>query len=399
MTEDQTTTDFRATELADKQFVPMQMSEPAAKPEPSFSSETEGLRAAATELQERRATEEREPIRREYRATETNERMPLEQTRKLSEAADDLKNLREVEDAAASELAAMSLREKVDHFLAQGEQQPAASPAEQQPQQQQAEPAPQPESVEAVNGVDPEVARALENPKIRQAINEQISHSEQARQQYMAALHQVSQIQAAAITRQFPELAGATQETLPAILNAINVRDPARAQAIVSHLQSTSKQIEATNQQIRAEQQRAAQQAAHQFQAYSKAEDSKFEEFEKTRPASEVKAVRGAVIDTLVNHYGVDKEELARMWATNPMLRAAPIQRLLYDITRFHIAQDGIKKAPPVNRPVMRPGEVDTSGADHSGVREAMREFSKAPTAKSAAAALMARRRAAANQR
>jgi hypothetical protein len=383
----------------------MTMAEPAAPAPETFKSDTDGLRDAASELQERRATEGREPIRREYRATETNERMPLEQTRKLSEAADDLKNLREVEDAAASEFAAMSLREKVDHFLQeqQQEQPQQQQPLQQQPQQQQEQLAPQPESVEPVNGVDPEVAKALENPKIRQAINEQIQHSEQARQQYMAALHQVSQIQAAAITHQFPELAGVTQETLPAVLNAINSRDPARAQAIVNHLQSTSKQIEVTNQQIRAEQQHAAQQAAHQFQAYSKAEDSKFEDFEKTRPASEVKAVRDNVGKVLKDDFGIDPAALLRLYNSHPAFRSAEAQKLLYTAVRYSLAERGVRanRSIPKNLPpVQRPGtDGDFGHVDHSGVREAMRAFAADSTPKKAAAALMARRRAAANQR
>jgi hypothetical protein len=122
-------------------------------------------------------------------------------------------------------------------------------------------------------------------------------------------------------------------------------------------------------------------------------EDEAFETFAKTRPEAEVKQVRGAVADVLTKEYGIDRSALAQLWNTSPLLRSAPVQKLLYDLTRFHLAQQNIRKAPMPNRPVQRPGEVSI-GHDYSELTQKMRDFAADSTPRKAAA-LMARRRAA----
>jgi hypothetical protein len=379
-------------------FQEMPPNTPAPKDE-TFGSDVHGLKSAAAELQMHREAKA-EPVPREYGKTVdgrfTGEKSDITQTIDLERASSDLADQRRAERHAQEALEALHHRQEIDKFRSDADRQAlleAHQPVDPQPEQT----APQ-----QTNGVDPEVARALENPKVREAINQQIQQSEIARQQYMAALHQVSQIQAAAITNQFPELAGATQETLPAVLNAINARDPARAQAIVNHLQSASKQIEVTNQQIRAEQQRAAQQAQQQFSAYATLEDSKFSDFENSRPAGEARQVRANLETVLREDFDIDPGALLQLYNSNPALRSAEAQKLIYSAVRASLAERAVRNTtrkglPPVS---MRPG----AGYDHASgesvvVANKMRDFASDPTAKKAGAALAARRRMAALNR
>lgn len=171
----------------------------------------------------------------------------------------------------------------------------------------------------------------------------------------------------------------------------MRVQNPARFAQVAGHLQQIQT-ITAHAQQI---QQAQAQQAAQQFEAYKQAEDNRYTDYEKTRPATEVRAVRENLLNVLTRHYDVDPHALEQLWHSSPVLRSAPVQRLLYDVVRFHLAQDGIKAARPSLPPVMRPGEDSFhDDGETAQAKAAMRQFQSNPNPKSAAAALMARRRA-----
>jgi hypothetical protein len=365
-------------------FTPMPTPSAPAPEAETFSSNVDGLSQAANELNSHRELEE-PPLVREYQnlaGEHKGERRPLNETVDIHRAAQDLADARRAERDAQEVLAAHALQKEID---AERQSLEALPPVEPQPEAQP----------QAPNGLDPEIAKALENPKIRDAIAQQVQASETARQQYMAAIQQVGQAATANILANFPELQGVTQQAFPQVLQAINARDPARAQAIVNHIRTAGQHMQAVQQQAVAAQQHAAQQQ----QTWMNQQDDVFENWAKSQPAAEVKQVRAAAIDTLVKEYGIDRNELAQLWSSSPLLRSAPVQRLLYDVTRYQLARQSIQKAPMPNRPVMRPGDVSAPGYDYSGVAEKMREFAGNPTPKNAAAALMARRRAAANQR
>jgi hypothetical protein len=349
---------------------------------------------AARDLTERR--EQEAPIvEREYKQTtgaDRGKRSPLNQTLSAKRAAADLASARRAEREAEDIHASQRLREQID--LDRSAEQAAKADADLQPDLQ-----PQPEQVQqpaeaqpqATPGVDPEVAKALQNPKVVAAINEQIASSEQARQQYSAAVEQMGHATVANILASFPEMKGINAQNFQQAIQAINAVDPARAQAIVSHVRAASQQLQAIQQQQTAQRQQAAQQQ----QTWMNQQDDEFEKWSQTQPANEVKAVRGAVIDTLTREYGIDRAELAQLWNSQPLMRSLPVQRLLYDITRFHLARAGIQKAATVHRPVQRPGTAETGHADYSELTARMKDFAADATPRKAAAALMARRRAA----
>jgi len=278
-------------------------------------------------------------------------------------------------------------------------------PAQQQPAAQADQFAPQPEfqPAQQAPGADPELEKLFrENPKIRGGVQAALTQIDVARQQYAEATQQALQQAAVASIAAIPELQGLSAEAARGALGVIQKNNPARFAEIAAHLTRIEQVRQAMHQQAQAHQQAHAaqqQQAQQQTQNWMNEQDVQFDNWAKSRPAGEWKQVRENVADVLQREYGIDRAELGQMWNTSPLLRSLPVQKLLYDLTRFHLAKDSIHRAPMPNRPVMRPGTVDTSGADYSELAARMKDFAGNPTAKAGAAALIARRRAASRQR
>ena len=383
--------------------VPMPMADAPAPAEPeTFSSDTPGITAAANELSQRRQ-QDTPIITREYQDVKTNEKRPLHETRTLSQAADDLKNVRAVEDAAFETATADRLAQQVDRFRtdAAAAERGQQTPQQQQPAPPEAAPAdlfrPQPESPE-VPGGDPELVKLFQNEKIRGGITHALNQAEAARQQYAQAAQQALQQAAISSFAAVPELHGcANLDQVRGALAVIQKNNPQRFLEINGHLQKIEQVRQFAHQQQQAQQaavQQQQQQAAQQFSAYSKAADAEYDKFQATRPAEEVKQVREAVLDTLEEQYGLSKQAVAELYTTSPVFRSAGVQRALYDLTRLHLLQQNIHRAPMPNRLVMRPGTVETAGIDYTGFAEKMREFAADPNPRKAAAALIARRAA-----
>lgn len=388
---------FRAAELEGKEFRPMEV-EPAAPKEKSFDSDLPGLREASSELQQKRRAAERPVTLREYRSIDKDgtfgDKRPPHETRTAADAADDLTKLRQAERSAEADFENMSLRGRIDHFRAQADAADRGGATPTQPADLQPQPEAQPD---VPPGVDPEVAKALSNEKVRAAINEQIRESEVARQNYTAATQQLAQTQIATLLQSFPELQGVNAQTYPAAMRAIQARDPARAQQIEAHLQSTTRSLQTIAQHYQAEQHHAALQEVQRFQRHAQIEDGKFEAFEKTRPAAEVKAVRENIATVLQQEFGIDPQALHQLYNSNPALRSVEAQKLIYMAIRAALAQRGIKKAPAKLPPVQRPGVDSGYRETYEGgqLREAMAAFSRESSPRNAAKALVAKRRAA----
>jgi hypothetical protein len=188
---------------------------------------------------------------------------------------------------------------------------------------------------------------------------------------------------------------------LPAVLHGINSRDPQRAQQIVQSIQSAQQNIMAAQQHQAAEVQRQQQQTAQQFQTYAQAQDAEFENFERSRPSGEAKAVRANLGQVLAEDFGIDPAALLQIYHSNPAFRSSQAQRLVYMAVRASLAERAMRNGPKGLPPVsLRPGASGDYVSGESVVASnKMREFVNAPTAKSAGAALAARRRAAALNR
>jgi hypothetical protein len=352
-------------------------------------SETDAVADAAADLTEARATTQPEPVQRKYVQIEdgqfTNKEVPLNETLDPERAARDLNRIREWEahSVAANDLNIIANTvDQVKHDLGvqqeqRQQQQPQAEQQQQQPLDEQAE-----------------FERALANPKLRAALEQEVGKLEQSRAQYAQAAHQAFELSAASTFSQFPELNGVTMQTLPTVVNAIRQINPDRAVAIVRALQGTEQLHQASQQAKAAEQQ--IQQARHQI--WAKGEDQKFEQqVLAQQPKETIENVVRHGARVLSESYGISVDELKQAFATNPALRSAPMQAALFDLVKTKLAREGIearKARPPVPN-VQRPGTSQPRASyNDEAAASALKAFNSSPDAKTAAAYLLARRAA-----
>lgn len=209
-----------------------------------------------------------------------------------------------------------------------------------------------------VAGLDPELERALQHPQVRQAIEQQLNEAESTRQTYLNGLAAATQIAQVSFLGQFPELAGLAPEHLPAALEQLSREDPpkfARVQAIVAsaeHLIAEQK----------AESGRLAELERRNFETYAQSEDARFETMMKGE-ARETQAAVAAEIMASAKASGVEPAELNRLFNSEPLMRNAIFQRMMYDAGKYRLmmkAKDAaVARALP---PVQRPGSARTAG-------------------------------------
>jgi hypothetical protein len=354
----------------------------APKEEPEkFGSDAGGLKQAARELQQHRAASS-PPIERQYLDTHSGEPRPENETITAERGARDLADLRRAEFDAAATKQGIELQRDVDRFRGQPTEQQLQPVPEPVPQ-----PAPQPQN---------KIQVALADPEIRSAIEQQVAQSEQARQAYANAIQQTALTQMAAGVAAFPELAQLqTPEQLEGGLRLLAQQNPQRFQQVQDHF----RKMQAIGERAREFQRGQQRENVARFAQWGAAQDAEFDKFAADKPAEEVKAVRAAAADTLASKYGIGRQELATLYNTNPILRSAPVQKLIYDLTKFHLAQEGIRRVPSVP-PVFRPGvDGDHGNARYDAAAELAKSFRADPNPRNAAKVLAARRRAAAQNR
>jgi hypothetical protein len=147
-------------------------------------------------------------------------------------------------------------------------------------------------------------------------------------------------------------------------------------------LGSASQQAQAAQQQIQAQ----------RFQQYVQAEDSRFEASIASESAETKRAVNENGARILQQYYGVDARAFAQAAQNTPALRAAEVQRMLFDIIKTKVAEEGIKsKLDRSAPPVQRPGVSQPHGSN-SDVDSLIKQFRSAPSVDNAVQLLMARR-------
>jgi hypothetical protein len=375
------------------------MADNAPPEKDTFGGDAEGLRAAASELQQHRQARA-EPVLREYQSRTadgrfTGEKSDITQTVDLERASSELADLRRAERDAQEALAGLERAKEIDKFRSDADAADRGLPTPEQLQPQPTEVVPE----TTPNTLAEKYARL--DPELRAAVEQQAMAAESARQQYSQAAQMLVQGTEAALLAQWPELRGVTAQQLPAVLHGINSRDPQRASQIVQSLQSAQQSIMAAQQHQAAEVQRQQAQAAQQFQTYAKAQDDEFDNFERSRPPAEAKAVRDNIAKVLTEDFGIDQNALLQIYHSNPAFRSSQAQRLVYMAVRASLAERAMRNGPKGLPPVsLRPGASGDYVSGESVVASnKMREFVSQPTAKNAGIALAARRRAAALNR
>jgi hypothetical protein len=350
---------------------------------PTYENDIDAIDAAAVELDERRKRggQEEEAVVRSYVSIggpNDGDPRPDHETISVERASEDLTRLRDEEVHAKHHEIDEAVAAVADYNRGQAQQE--AQQVEQQPQQQQ-----------PVSDDEAEMRRALDNPKIRQALDFQVQQLENQRASYAQAAAQAFEVGAAACYSQFPELNGANFQTLPAILQTVQKLNPERAQAMVRALQSTE-QLHQQSRQAQAAEQQIAQ--ARQT-VWIKSESDKFEKAIASEPKETVREIEREGLRVLKESYGIDPAALKQLAQANPGLYSAEAQRLLYDAIKTKLTAEKIaaKKVPANIPPVLRPG-VSSPRPNYSDeqVTSARRAFDNDPTPESAARFLQARR-------
>jgi hypothetical protein len=207
--------------------------------------------------------------------------------------------------------------------------------------------------------LDPEIEKVINHPQVRAAIEERIGEAEQTRQNYLDGLAAATQIAQVSFLSQFPELASVAPENLPATLAQMSGQDPqkfARVQALVA----STEQLFA---QQRQESRRQAEAARQNFQNYARAEDARLEALLKGEPKATQHAVTNEIFAS-AKASGIEPAELIGLFNSEPLMRNAAFQRMMYDAGKYRLvmkARDAAaaKPVPPVQRPGMArmPGE------------------------------------------
>ncbi len=242
---------------------------------------------------------------------------------------------------------------------------------------------------DGVDGLDPEIEKAMQHPQVRQAIEEKIGEAEKTRQSYLGGLAAATQIAQVSFVSQFPELAGVAPENLPGALELMSRQDPmkfARVQAMVA----TTEQLFTQQAQ---ESHRQAELARQNFLNFAKSEDARFETMLKGESKETQHAVT-AEIYASAKASGVEAAELTRLFNSEPLMRNAVFQRMMYDAGKYRLvmkAKDATAAKPLP--PVQRPGTARTPAErEHADLRTLNARLSSSGDIKDAVALYHARK-------
>lgn len=237
--------------------------------------------------------------------------------------------------------------------------------------------------------LDPQLAKALEHPQVRQAIDEEIAEVHKARQGYLEGLAAATQIAQASFISQFPELVGVAQENLPAALAHMLHQDPAKFARVESMIGMTEQLFA----QQRQEGHRQAEIERQNFRAFAQSEDARLDDMLKGESKETQRAVTQEILAS-AKASGIQPGEFMRLFHSEPLMRNAVFQRMMYDAGKFRLmmrAKDAATARPLP--PVQRPGAAATRGErDHADLRTLSAKLSSSGDIKDAVALYHARK-------
>jgi hypothetical protein len=338
--------------------------EPAA-PEPKVYEGHNAVEQAANDLTERRGRTSEAPIEKiEYLDGEARAVSAEQAARHLSQfheqqraaaELDDLSNLQSEIDLARL-VYGPDGRQKIDPAIVQE----ALAAGQQSPQAE----ALQPEAPEAppADGIDDDVRAALSNPKVRAAIEAPLLQAHQAAQAYTDALTHNAMTTASYIMADIPEFAGLSIEQATAQLQILDKQQPQRAYEIRQKLAAPKAMME---EAMRLDHQKRAHQAQvqrQQWQQFPKANDDAFAKAVAKDGPEVMQAVQKEIVE-FVKESGIDPQTIRQLYESDPAIRSAPFQKIIYDAMRFRAAQRGVQHAAAKPIPsVQKPGISRTRG-------------------------------------
>ncbi len=210
----------------------------------------------------------------------------------------------------------------------------------------------------------PELEKALQHPQVLHAIEQSVGEAEKARQGYRDGLTAATQIAQVSFLSQFPEFASIPPEHVPAALEQMSRQDPAKF-ALVKGMVARTEQLFAQQAQ---ENQRHAQLERQNFVNFAHAEDARLDTMLKDEPKAIQQAVTAEIMAS-AKASGIAPAELSRLFHSEPLMRNATFQHMMYDAAKYRLmmkAKDAAvsKSVPPVQRPGMATARSERDRAD-----------------------------------
>ncbi len=389
-------------------FTPM----PDRAPQPERTErEFSTGREAADELAKRRrkqghAAAEARPI--QYQ-DERGRKAPANETVDLNRAALDLKQSR-LTDAASKELTDRhQLAIDVDKLRAK-EGVPTDPTAPVDPTQidphvfgdlphqaPQIDPQHLPQDLQpAPPGVDPDLHAAFQNPKIRAAVEAEVTRANEREVAFSDGLRVAQNAAVATFAAHYPEFVGKSPAQIQAAFAHMQQTNPQRAQQAQAAFQNAVK-FEAALKQNEARVQHAERQ---QFQNYAREQDAAFNRMVGNQTPQQRQAIASEMI-SYAGEMGVDQKTLVHLMQTNPIMRHSAFQKMMTDAVAHRLAQKSLAAQRQQNRapvpPVIRPGTSNGGGVrqvTNSNLQALSAKLNATGSAKDAAALLLASRNA-----
>lgn len=383
-----------AFDLANAGYTPMP--EAKQKDEEEIGSDSASLRAAADRI----VDSSEEIVVRQYGGAD-GKRAAANEAVTLSRAARDYAGVIAAEKLATESENAGDLAARVDALRAEalakdpdaadfyGFEVPEAAPSQDGTEEPGRETMGDGDADRVMSALDPELEKALQHPQVRQAIDEEIAEVHKARQGYLEGLAAATQIAQASFISQFPELVGVPQENLPGALEQMSRQDPAKFARVQSMIGMTD-QLVAQQQQ---EGQRQAEIARQDFLAFAQSEDARLDAMLKGEPKEIQRAVTQEILAS-AKASGIESAEFMRLFHSEPLMRNAVFQRMMYDAGKYRLmmkAKDAATARPLP--PVQRPGAAATRGErEHADLRTLNARLSSSGDIKDAVALYHARK-------
>jgi hypothetical protein len=353
------------------------------------------------------------PVHRDYFDVQSGEATPSNQTLEVDRASRDLSEIRTAERAALEQQRNADLNQVLD-FLAAEEAvlkdaatprpvEPVAEEQQAQPELQQPDFTPQPE-FEVPSGLHPEIAQALQSPKVRSLLEHVNLQFEQTKSQYAAATAQLAQEAVATLAAAVPELAGMNPQEAAGALRLIAQQNPQRAEAIRQLVGRTQAIVAAQQQQLAQAQAQQRQQYQENLAAYADQEGKRYETLiARDRSPEQIKALRENVFPMVERHYGIPQASMRDLYSgAAPVsgaefMRSSAFQLMLSDALSWRMSREAVGRA--VNRPipnVQRPGSPEAfQTRTQAALAEAQSKLKPSMSPREAANFLIAKRAAA----
>lgn len=235
--------------------------------------------------------------------------------------------------------------------------------------------------------------RQHETAEKSKALEAKEQAAEQARQQYETAAQNALRTLNAQVASEFADIK--TQDDVVKLAT----EDPFRA----IQFKARQDQLNALHQEVQANEQKKAQDEQERFKTWSKEQDDKFSKrFPDFNDPEKGPKLRASVQTYLTKEVGVPEDVLPKLW-NNPLFRDEMFQRVIYEASRFHEAQQRAKSAVQAPKPApQRPGVAPQKGSqlqEEIAAATTRLQNSRGIEAARAAADLMAAKRRASARR